>query len=105
MESLAQNKALLYSIIGSSGTVLALTLGLVPELAQQFEIIDFPPDVILSILLYIRSKLFYFAVSNDTHPNFIRRFFLFLFSGSCLLVAMRRRAVSSCVKEIIKLLI
>lgn len=40
-----QNRALLYSIIGSSGTVLALTLGLVPELAQQFEIIDFPPDV------------------------------------------------------------
>lgn len=45
MESLKQNKALLYSILGSGGVVLALTLGLVPELSAQFEIIDFPPDV------------------------------------------------------------
>lgn len=45
MESLRRNKALLYSIVGSGGVVLALTLGIVPELAAQFEIIDFPPDV------------------------------------------------------------
>lgn len=45
MESLRQNKALLYSILGSGGVVLALTLGIVPELATLFEIIDFPPDV------------------------------------------------------------
>jgi cation-transporting ATPase 13A1 len=48
MESLKQNKALLYSVLGSGGTVLALTLGIVPELAAQFEIIDFPPDVSFS---------------------------------------------------------
>lgn len=45
MESLVQNKPLMYSILVSGGTVLALTLGIVPELATQFEIIDFPPDV------------------------------------------------------------
>lgn len=45
MESLKENKALLYSILGSGGVVLALALGLVPELSDQFEIIDFPPDV------------------------------------------------------------
>lgn len=45
MESLQDNKALLYSILGSGGIVLALTLGVVPELAIQFEIIDFPNDV------------------------------------------------------------
>lgn len=45
MESLTQNKPLLYSIILSGGTVLALALGIVPELAAQFEIIAFPPDV------------------------------------------------------------
>ncbi|KAJ8934928.1 hypothetical protein NQ314_013087 [Rhamnusium bicolor] len=45
MESLKQNRALLYSILGSGGVVLALTLGLVPELSAQFEIIDFPPDM------------------------------------------------------------
>lgn len=68
MESLTQNKALLYSIIGSSGTVLALALGIVPDLAHQFEIIDFPPDV--SILLIQISHLIIFVtflVSNYTY--------------------------------------
>ena len=50
MESLTHNKALLYSIVASSGTVLALTLGVVPELAQQFEIIDFPHEVSVMFL-------------------------------------------------------
>lgn len=45
MESLRQNKALLYSIIGSSAVVLALTLGIAPDLAAQVEIIDFPHEV------------------------------------------------------------
>lgn len=45
MESLTQNKPLLYSMVLSGGTVLALALGIVPELAAQFEIIAFPPDV------------------------------------------------------------
>ncbi|CAH1991864.1 unnamed protein product [Acanthoscelides obtectus] len=44
MESLRQNKALLYSILGSAAIVLALALGIVPELSEQFEIIDFSPD-------------------------------------------------------------
>lgn len=45
MESLKQNRALLYSIIGSGSVVLALTLGIVPELSAQFELIIFPDDV------------------------------------------------------------
>lgn len=45
MEGLTQNKPLLYSIVLSGGTVLALTLGIVPELAAQFEIIEFPSEV------------------------------------------------------------
>ncbi|KAI4466177.1 cation-transporting atpase-related [Holotrichia oblita] len=64
MESLLQNKALLYSIIGSSGTVLALTLGLVPELAQQFEIIDFPPDFRM-ILIQVLFADFFFSYLVD----------------------------------------
>lgn len=54
MESLRQNKALLYSIIGSSAVVLALALGLVPDLAAQVEIINFPYEVVIySFLLCI----------------------------------------------------
>ncbi|GJQ67243.1 hypothetical protein Trydic_g8148 [Trypoxylus dichotomus] len=64
MESLLQNKALLYSIIGSSGTVLALTLGLVPELAQQFEIIDFPSDFRM-ILIQVLFADFFFSFLVD----------------------------------------
>jgi cation-transporting ATPase 13A1 len=64
MESLKQNKALLYSVLGSGGTVLALTLGIVPELAAQFEIIDFPPDFRI-ILLQVLFADFFFSYLVD----------------------------------------
>lgn len=47
MESLTENKALLYSIICSAGAILALAMGLVPDIAQQFEIVEFPSEVSL----------------------------------------------------------
>lgn len=56
MESLRENRALLYSLLGSGGVVFALALGIIPEFAQQFEIIDFPSEV--SILLVAN---FYFV--------------------------------------------
>ena len=57
MESLTENKALLYSIIGSAGAILALAMGIFPEMAYQFEIVDFPAEVsaIFSCLLYYYS--------------------------------------------------
>ncbi|KAG5897443.1 hypothetical protein JTB14_002704 [Gonioctena quinquepunctata] len=64
MESLKQNKALLYSILGSGGVVLALTLGIVPELSAQFEIIDFPPDFRI-ILLQVLFADFFFSFLID----------------------------------------
>lgn len=45
MESLRKNKALLYSIVGASGAVLLLALGVLPEVADQFEIVHIPADV------------------------------------------------------------
>ncbi|XP_019619059.1 PREDICTED: manganese-transporting ATPase 13A1-like isoform X1 [Branchiostoma belcheri] len=44
MESLRENKALLYSLFFSIISLAALTMGLVPEVAQQFEIVDFPDE-------------------------------------------------------------
>ena len=44
MESLVQNKSLLYSLICSAAVILGLACGLLPELAAQFEIVDFPSD-------------------------------------------------------------
>ncbi|CAL1689453.1 unnamed protein product [Lasius platythorax] len=42
MESLAQNKALLFSLVGNSAVILLLACGFLPDLAVQFEIVDFP---------------------------------------------------------------
>ena len=50
MESLSENKPLLYSIVFSAGSVFALAGRLMPELSDQFQIVDIPNEVIL--LLY-----------------------------------------------------
>ncbi|XP_025829259.1 manganese-transporting ATPase 13A1 isoform X3 [Agrilus planipennis] len=64
MESLRENTALVYSIIGSSGVVLALTLGAFPELAVQFELIDFPHDFRI-VLLQVLFADFFFSFLVD----------------------------------------
>ncbi|XP_017785319.1 PREDICTED: manganese-transporting ATPase 13A1 [Nicrophorus vespilloides] len=64
MESLVANKALLYSILGSSSVVLLLTIGAVPELSAQFEIIDFPNDFKM-ILLQVLFADFFFSYLVD----------------------------------------
>lgn len=59
MESLKSNKPLLYSILGSSAVVLALTLGVMPEISEQLEIISFPDEVI-NILCFLNDNLLIF---------------------------------------------
>nr|CAD7592201.1 unnamed protein product [Timema genevievae] len=66
MESLTENKALLYSIVGSAGAILALALGVFPDMAYQFEIVDFPSDVILSLALFVNMATKRKAVIQDT---------------------------------------
>lgn len=74
MESLRQNKALLNSICISGGVVVALTLGILPELSAQFEIIDFPSDVSNSTTNYyfILTNNSYFTVQNNVITNTVR---------------------------------
>jgi hypothetical protein len=45
MESLRENKPLLWSIFASFFAVVALVTGLLPDLANQFSIVEFPIDV------------------------------------------------------------
>lgn len=45
MESLKENRPLMFSVIGSTACIFALALGVFPEVAQQFEIVDFPLEV------------------------------------------------------------
>ncbi|XP_033643148.1 manganese-transporting ATPase 13A1-like [Asterias rubens] len=50
MESLKDNKALLYSLLLSGVAIIALTTGIVPEVSQQFEIIEFDPEFRMFLL-------------------------------------------------------
>ncbi|KAG1714791.1 Manganese-transporting ATPase 13A1 [Nymphon striatum] len=53
MESLHENKPLLYSLYGAGCAILALVSGFFPNLAYQFEIVEFPSDfrnILLQVL-------------------------------------------------------
>lgn len=45
MESLRENRLLMYAILASSGVVMCLALNLIPDVQSAFQIIDFPDDV------------------------------------------------------------
>lgn len=55
MESLAENRPLLISILGSTFAVFTLALGALPEVAHQFEIVDFDQEVsaAFNLLFYL----------------------------------------------------
>ena len=57
MEGLRDNKPLLYSIMVSGGAVLALALGIFPDLSNMFEIVYFPPDVSILLILSLFKSL------------------------------------------------
>lgn len=60
MESLRENKLLMYSILASSTVVIFLALGLSPDLLNTFQIIDFPDDVSFLLLFLIQKLIFFF---------------------------------------------
>lgn len=45
MESMLDNKFLLYSLVSSTAAIFALAGGIIPDIAANFEIVDFPTDV------------------------------------------------------------
>ena len=45
MESLTQNRTLLFSLVGNFAVILLLACGFLPNFAMQFEIVDFPSQV------------------------------------------------------------
>ena len=59
MESLKDNKALLYSLLLSGVAIIALTTGIVPEVSQQFEIIEFDPEVSRKVFVFFCNLLFH----------------------------------------------
>lgn len=51
MESLVENKPLLWSVFSSIVAVFVLVTGIAPELCQQFSIVPFPQDVSIDLKL------------------------------------------------------
>ena len=60
MESMKENKPLLYSLVATGSFIALLALGWSPELCEQFAIIDFPDDVSIFFKNIIRSRLILF---------------------------------------------
>ncbi|XP_064457575.1 endoplasmic reticulum transmembrane helix translocase-like [Ornithodoros turicata] len=50
MESLQENKALLYSLLISGLSIVCLVTGVIPDVAKQFEIVEFPSEMQMIIL-------------------------------------------------------
>uniref|UniRef100_T1J7Q5 Cation-transporting ATPase n=1 Tax=Strigamia maritima TaxID=126957 RepID=T1J7Q5_STRMM len=54
MESVRENKPLLYSMLGSGALIVVLTCGFLPDMAAQFEIVEFPEEfrgIMLRVLI------------------------------------------------------
>ncbi|XP_045768267.1 endoplasmic reticulum transmembrane helix translocase [Maniola jurtina] len=65
MEGLKDNKPLLFSVLLSGGTVLALATGAVPDLTNAFEIVYFPPDYrVILVQVLIADMLFAYLVDR-----------------------------------------
>lgn len=45
MESMTQNKPLLYSIVGPIVFIFTIVTGLIPDLAESISIVEFPESV------------------------------------------------------------
>ncbi|XP_070527525.1 endoplasmic reticulum transmembrane helix translocase isoform X2 [Cardiocondyla obscurior] len=50
MESLTQNKALLFSLVGNAIFILLLACGFLSNLAKQFEVVDFPTQFRMTLI-------------------------------------------------------
>ena len=77
MESLVENKPLLWSVILSIIAVLVLVTGAAPKLCEQFSIVPFPSDVSIRNFLFkglshliFNLVIFDFPVSTDPSHGF-----------------------------------
>lgn len=69
MESLRENRLLMYSILASSGVVLCLALNLIPDLQSAFQIIDFPNDV----SRILKSGSSFLSVMTSMLPSYLSK--------------------------------
>ena len=70
MESLVENKPLLYSLMISGSTVVCLACGLLPDLSDQFQLVEFAPEY-RNILLGVLAADFCGAFTIDRILQFL----------------------------------
>lgn len=58
MESLRENKPLLYSLFFSGGAIVMLASGLVPDISQQFELVELPDEFRNTVLQVLAADIF-----------------------------------------------
>ena len=56
MESLRENKPLLYSLLASGGAMLCLASGLLPDVSAHFELVDLDTEVKLNLVFVCLSS-------------------------------------------------
>ena len=59
MESLFDNKPLLYSLMASCSALVVLASGIIPELSAQFELVYLEAEVIKNVFLTNQSSIGY----------------------------------------------
>ncbi|ESO92805.1 hypothetical protein LOTGIDRAFT_162282 [Lottia gigantea] len=57
MESLWNNKPLLYSLMVSSGAIVCLASGAIPELGEQFELVELPTELRNNVLMTVAGDI------------------------------------------------
>ena len=63
MESLSENKPLLYSLMFSCGGIIILASGVIPDISQQFQLVALPGEV------GVRSRLTAVELSLPLAPS------------------------------------
>lgn len=57
MQSITENRPFFYSILVASGAVTALVTRCLPDVADQFEVVPFPPEVRRFLLFRFRRQI------------------------------------------------
>ena len=71
MESLRENRALLYSLLASSSAMVALASGILPNMAVHFEIVDISSEVsrLITSMYRVYSAMNPFVVCHYNHAD------------------------------------
>lgn len=99
MESLRENRLLMYAIGMSAGIVCCLAFGLSPDILYTFEIVEFPEDVsfffLQNVLTILNWGWFSFVVPQNLDWGAPGRYCFRICAGPSLFIPFRRVATKN----------